>query len=124
MRIVGGPSDELHRYSAFSGYRRSFPVLRAINRGDGGFTYRHDVFGTCFSIGNDFMITAGHVAKRIKFAPDDCAVIALTDPDESYIAAPVVEVDFLPHDLAILRVQFLESTHADFFIRHKWSDFE
>ncbi len=69
------------------------------------------------------MITAGHVAERIAFKPDDCAVVALTDPDESYIAAPVVELDALPHDLALIRVQFLQSNHAEFFIRHKWTGF-
>ena len=62
--------------------------------------------GTCFSIGKNHMLTAGHVAKTDP-GKGEKLFIGLSDPKAGGLeAAKVIETELLPGDCAILKVEF------------------
>jgi len=104
-----------------SGYAISLPVFAGREEENGTFLIEGEVAGTAFSLGNEFMITAGHVVKNIDMSSPNCMILGLAK-DASFKAARVVEAEPLDKDIAVLRVEFNVSGSDKWFRKFKWHD--
>jgi hypothetical protein len=106
--------------SLTSGYSISFPVLHARQLPNDVFYTEGEVEGTCFSLGNGFMLTAGHVARAIG-SGGLSGVVGLAEPSgKRFKAAPVVDIEELPCDLSVIRVAFVYQESASWFHTLRW----
>jgi hypothetical protein len=102
------------------GYAISFPVLRVKRLPNEVFQITGVVEGTCFSLGNKFMLTAGHVAKAIE-QPDMAGAVGLIEPNGRFLkGAAVIAVEVLPCDLGVLQVDFIYEESANWFYTMRW----
>ena len=105
-----------------SGYSIALPVLtaRPTPMGEKIFEVIGEVYGTAFSIGNGYMLTAGHVIKSIT-AASLIGTIGLREPNSIYQkAAQIIDSELLPHDLAIFKVDFLIKESTNWFYTLPW----
>lgn len=79
-----------------------------------------DILGTAFSIGEDFMLTAGHVAAAFNGSPPDVLVVGLMH-ENGWKAAEVVRSEILAKDTAILQVVFPTVESKTWFHKIKWN---
>lgn len=85
-------------------YSLTFPVLHAVPRPPDGFSGTGDVAGTCFSLGGDLFLTAGHVARGITQSGKLGVILVVPPAAEHPIALRVADTEELQSDLAVLRV--------------------
>jgi len=103
-----------------SGYSISLPVARAKHLPQDLFVVEGEVQGTCFSLGNNFMLTAGHVAEAVS-GTGLSGVVGLYEPSgQTFKAALVVDAEGLPCDLGVLKVRFVVEESANWLHTLKW----
>lgn len=106
-----------------SGYSVSLPVFSAEMTGKQEFKLSGEIRGTCFSIGENYMLTAGHVASGLSCVPGSCAVVGLSNPDSRYFKGALVDdIEALSCDIGLLRVKFIVPESADWFYSLKWAE--
>src|SRR5215216_7907163 len=105
-----------------TGYSIAFPLLSADRLEGNLFLLSGEVRGTCFALGGEFMITAGHVAATAPTDAAKCLVVGLHEPGAKFRCAVVMETEQLPCDLAILRVEFVVPESVSWFHRFRWSE--
>ena len=106
-----------------SGYSMVLPLLPARSDAPGGAAVDGGIFGTCFSIGGPFMLTAGHVAATAPFEANRRLIAAIQTPDGmAFKAAEVVQCEQLTADIGLLKVQFHYPESASWIRRLAWSE--
>jgi len=104
-----------------SGYSVSFPLFSAEMNEKREFKLSGEIRGTCFSIGENYMLTAAHVASGLSCATDTCTVVGLINPDTGYFKGALVdEIEMLPCHIGLIRVQFIVPQSAHWFYVLKW----
>jgi len=106
-----------------TGYSLSMPVYRAQLLPDDAFQIiGATIFGTCFSIGSNFMMTAGHVIQNLQIDDTHKGVVGIIDPEGTISkGALVMETEVLPHDVGVLKVEFTYPESEYWFHRLSWS---
>lgn len=102
-------------------YSVSFPVLLARPNQLNQFHVEGEVQGTAFSLGEDFMITAGHVVKSLELTQDQCICLGVVE-DTFLKAVRVKEFELLEKDIALLKVDYIYPGSEHWFHRLKWLD--
>jgi hypothetical protein len=88
-------------------YSISLPILRAKELPGDIFQVTGEVVGTCFSIGDGFMLTAGHVLDSLEM-PGLVGVVGLTNHFTGLIkSARITGKEKLPCDIGLLKVDFV-----------------
>jgi hypothetical protein len=108
----------------------SLPVFQAEVRGTQLSTIPTALIGTCFALGGDYMITAGHVAATTHDVANRMLVVGVYDSNTTDIydsnttdiyTLRVVQVEQLPCDLALLQVEFILPEMSRWYHRFRWS---
>jgi len=103
-----------------SGYSISLPIFSAEPFPNEGFKIIGEIFGTCFSIGEGFMLTAGHVVREIQESAY-IGVVGLLEPESRFPkGAPIVKSEILSCDLGIIEVDFIVKESAKWFSTLSW----
>lgn len=103
------------------GYSISFPLFFAEKTPNFAFKLSGEIRGTCFSIGGNYMLTAGHVVSGFSCTGDYCAVVGLLNPSSGYFkGALLTDFEVFPHDLGLLRVEFTAPESVSWFHVLKW----
>jgi hypothetical protein len=104
-----------------SGYSMSLPIFQAETKAGQIIPIPTALVGSCFALGGNYMMTAGHVAPS---ATDEnrTLVVGIYRPDTGLDVATVTDVEQLGCDLAILRIDLDQSQMVDRFHRFGWSD--
>src|SRR5918994_343705 len=103
-----------------SGYSIALPIFQAEIHAGQIIAVPTALVGSAFALGDNYMITAGHVAARLT-DENRTLVVGLYRPDTEFDVAPVIEVEHLGCDLAILQIDLNPSHSADRFHRFGWS---
>ena len=104
-------------------YALSMPLYRAEPLPNRSFGIRGEIHGTCFSIGGNYMMTAGHVITSLVSNDGSVGIVALCDPGGSrFKAAPIALTELLPHDIGVLELDFVDDESKTWFHRLKWNN--
>jgi hypothetical protein len=104
-----------------SGYSVALPIFQAEINAGRITPIPTALVGSCFALGGNYMITAGHVAS--KFADENrTLVVGIYRQDTGLDVAAVIELEHLGCDLAILQIDFDESHMFERFHRFGWSN--
>jgi hypothetical protein len=107
-------------YGRFA-YSIALPVYTARRHPDERFEVIGEIVGTCFSIGNRYMMTAGHVIEKFRQRSDLMGVVGVFEPElEVQKGAEITDYEILPCDLGVLRVEFMEKIWSNWFHTLKW----
>jgi hypothetical protein len=106
-----------------SGYAYSLPVAIGEQLEGGAFVLQGEIAGTCFALGHETFLTAGHVASNL---PADGAttfgIVGAYRPDsQQFVGAIVRDVEILPNDIALLQVEYVLPEAQNWFHRLRWS---
>lgn len=104
-----------------TGYTLSFPVFSGLDVSGERFKIEGEVLGTAFSLGDDFMITAGHVLREAQ-ARGHSIVVGLSQPDGFFKAAKVTDSEQLQADISIFKVNYVYPESRNWFHGLKWRD--
>ena len=97
------------------------PIISAKRRTNDSFLLTGEIIGTCFSIGDDLMVTAGHIVKSTLESETE-RVVGLVDREKKFLkAAPIIEVERLRCDLAIVRLDFMFEESANWMHVLRWN---
>ncbi len=106
-----------------AGYSLSMPLYLADPLPNGSFAIRGEIYGTCFSMGGNYMMTAGHVIKSLVSDDGSVGIVGLCDPGGSRLkAARIVGTELLPHDIGLLMLDFVDDESKTWFHRLKWNN--
>ena len=101
------------------GYRMAMPIFSAKRDQNDNFDVKGTILGTCFPIGNDYFMTAGHVLNQI---PKNEGVVCLHNEQNLFKGAPIVETEILSYDLGLFKVEYIDSRHQSCFDILNWSE--
>jgi hypothetical protein len=80
------------------------------------------IYGSCFPIGPEYMLTARHVAETIEGSSRILA-IGWRDPgNDRYSGLPVTDTEVFAHDVALLRVALIPPEAGGYFEALHWRD--
>ena len=102
----------------------SMPLYLAEPLSNRSFRIRGEIYGTCFSIGGNYMMTAGHVIKSLVSDDGSVGIVGLCDLGGSrfFKAARIVGTELLPHDIGVLKLDFVYDESKTWFHRLKWNN--
>jgi hypothetical protein len=119
-----GQFNDLNRFQngEVNTWQMSNPIFTGTLENDLFLVDRDVVHGTSFSIGNDLMVTAGHVIRNLEISGKDFAVGVSSPKGDELKAAEVVEVEKLDCDVGIMKIRFLDGESPNWIFSNKWSE--
>ena len=102
-------------------YSISFPVAAAQRIAGNAYLIQGAIRGTCFSIGGDFVLTAGHAVEDLLASPTHGAVVAFYGPPGRFVGAEVAEAEVFDCDAAILRLDHVVPATREWFQVFRWT---
>jgi len=105
-----------------TGYSMTLPIFQAEVRAGSVVPIPTALVGTCFALGDTYMITAGHVAATTTDVENRVLVVGVYRPDNKFDIARVIDIEPLTGDVAILRVHFESSQIEGRFNRFRWNE--
>ncbi len=97
------------------------PLLRADSRPDKTFLFSGAILGTCFSLGGNLMMTAGHVVRGIANGVVSATIGLVNQTPLRVKAANIIDVEELSFDLAVFAVDFVFPDSSKWFYTFPWS---
>ena len=97
------------------------PIAVARRRKDKSYILSGEILGTCFSIGNDLLLTAGHVVQSIQSSTLE-GIVGFVESDRKFLkAAPIVEVEELHGDISLIKVEHVEKESINWKHILRWN---
>lgn len=86
------------------------PIVFAEKWQGGVYSPRGEVRGTCFAIGGDYCLTAGHVVEAVNGCPPDLGPVIAFRSQGRWATAEIRATELLSADVGLVRFALMEST--------------
>jgi len=85
------------------------PIVFAQKWPGGVYSPWGEVRGSCFAIGGDYGLTAGHVVEALNVCPSDLGPVIAFRHQERWATAEIQKTELLTADVGLVRFAFIES---------------